>query len=89
MESTLNPTSDRVTAAKNTGGDTLSNGVKSLKDSVSSTAETIGTSGKALGRQAMQLASGADEFVRVRPWHAVGVAALIGVAIGYLSGRRS
>jgi ElaB/YqjD/DUF883 family membrane-anchored ribosome-binding protein len=31
----------------------------------------------------------ADEFVRESPWQLLGVAALVGVAAGYLASRRS
>lgn len=31
---------------------------------------------------------GADEYVRAKPWQAVGIAALVGLVIGFLGSRR-
>lgn len=39
-------------------------------------------------RRARQAASSADEYVRGSPWQAVGIAALLGIAIGYAASRR-
>jgi ElaB/YqjD/DUF883 family membrane-anchored ribosome-binding protein len=38
--------------------------------------------------RAKQAADATDDFVRDHPWQAVGVAAVVGVAIGLLIGRR-
>jgi ElaB/YqjD/DUF883 family membrane-anchored ribosome-binding protein len=40
-------------------------------------------------RSARQAASTADDYVRDNPWQALGVAALVGVTIGFLASRRS
>jgi ElaB/YqjD/DUF883 family membrane-anchored ribosome-binding protein len=42
-----------------------------------------------LRRQAQQVASTADEYVRESPWQAVGIAALVGAVVGILATRRS
>jgi ElaB/YqjD/DUF883 family membrane-anchored ribosome-binding protein len=39
-------------------------------------------------RQARKVAGTADDYVRESPWQAIGIAALAGVAIGYLLSRR-
>ena len=39
-------------------------------------------------QQARQVAGTADDYVRASPWQALGVAALVGAAFGYLAGRR-
>lgn len=41
-----------------------------------------------LRAQATDAATVADEYVRERPWAAIGIAAAIGVAVGLLAGRR-
>ncbi|MEO8314252.1 MAG: hypothetical protein ABI645_05600 [Pseudomonadota bacterium] len=41
---------------------------------------------KSQGRQAV---AGTDAFVRGSPWQAMGIAALLGVAVGYLASRRT
>ena len=38
--------------------------------------------------QARRVASSADNYVRESPWQALGIAALVGVAIGLLASRR-
>jgi ElaB/YqjD/DUF883 family membrane-anchored ribosome-binding protein len=40
-------------------------------------------------RQVRQVASTADQYVHDSPWQALGIAALAGVAVGYLLSRRS
>jgi ElaB/YqjD/DUF883 family membrane-anchored ribosome-binding protein len=39
-------------------------------------------------RQARDALASGDRYVRERPWEAIGVAAVAGVAIGFLLGRR-
>jgi ElaB/YqjD/DUF883 family membrane-anchored ribosome-binding protein len=38
--------------------------------------------------QAEQVAGRTDDFVRENPWQALGIAALLGVAVGFLVARR-
>jgi ElaB/YqjD/DUF883 family membrane-anchored ribosome-binding protein len=41
-------------------------------------------------RQRARLAAdSADDFVREKPWQAVGIAALVGAVVGILAARRS
>jgi ElaB/YqjD/DUF883 family membrane-anchored ribosome-binding protein len=44
---------------------------------------------ESLARQAKQVASTTDDYVRGSPWQALGVAALLGAVIGVLASRRS
>jgi ElaB/YqjD/DUF883 family membrane-anchored ribosome-binding protein len=39
--------------------------------------------------QARRVASSADGYVRESPWQALGIAALAGLAVGFLVARRS
>jgi ElaB/YqjD/DUF883 family membrane-anchored ribosome-binding protein len=39
-------------------------------------------------RRAGRIAAGADSYVRESPWQAVGIAALLALAVGYISTRR-
>jgi ElaB/YqjD/DUF883 family membrane-anchored ribosome-binding protein len=39
-------------------------------------------------RQAQKVAGTADQYVRESPWQAIGIAALAGVAVGFLLARR-
>ncbi|MGA9026154.1 MAG: DUF883 family protein [Steroidobacteraceae bacterium] len=49
----------------------------------------LGNGASTLKRQARQAADSADGYVHENPWQALGVAALVGVAIGLLATRRS
>jgi ElaB/YqjD/DUF883 family membrane-anchored ribosome-binding protein len=39
-------------------------------------------------RRAGRLAAGADSYVRESPWQAVGIAAVLALAVGYIATRR-
>jgi ElaB/YqjD/DUF883 family membrane-anchored ribosome-binding protein len=52
------------------------------KSAVSDTAAQIGTTAKQVGKRT-------DGFVRDNPWQVVGIAALVGVAVGFLASRRN
>jgi ElaB/YqjD/DUF883 family membrane-anchored ribosome-binding protein len=60
----------------------VENALASAKQSVANGADTV-------RRSARQAASTADDYVRDNPWQALGVAALVGVTIGFLASRRS
>jgi ElaB/YqjD/DUF883 family membrane-anchored ribosome-binding protein len=60
----------------------VQNAVAAAKDALSN-----GTG--VLRRQAKQVASTADSYVRESPWQALGVAALAGVVVGLLATRRT
>ena len=59
----------------------LQSSIDSAKDDVASTTES-------LRRRAREAASTADEYVRSSPWQAIGIAALLGLAVGYTASRR-
>lgn len=44
---------------------------------------------ESLTRRAREAAGTADDYVRGSPWQAIGVAAVVGLAIGYVASRRS
>lgn len=58
------------------------NAVGAAKDSLAERSDT-------LRRQAQRAISGADDYVRESPWAAVGLAAVVGAAVGILVTRRS
>jgi ElaB/YqjD/DUF883 family membrane-anchored ribosome-binding protein len=60
-----------------------------VKEAVSSAREALNDGADKVRRSAQQVAGGTDDFVRENPWQALGIAALIGVAIGFLASRRS
>ncbi len=44
---------------------------------------------QALKERARQTAGSADDYVRASPWQAMGIAALVGLAVGYVAARKS
>jgi ElaB/YqjD/DUF883 family membrane-anchored ribosome-binding protein len=50
--------------------------------------ESLASGTETARRQARKVAGSADQYVRESPWQAIGIAALAGVAIGYLLSRR-
>ena len=52
------------------------------KSAVADTASQIGT-------QARQIGKRTDGFVRDNPWQVIGIAAVVGLAVGIVVGRRS
>lgn len=51
--------------------------------------ESLAGGADTLRRQAQQAASTADDYVHDNPWSAIGIAALVGAAVGILATRRS
>jgi len=49
---------------------------------VTDTAQQLGTQARAVGKQT-------DDFVRDNPWQVIGIAAVVGLAVGILASRRS
>ena len=60
----------------------LASTVAAAKESLAEGAETV-------RRQAQNVWSGADDYVRESPWIAIGLAALVGAVAGILVARRS
>jgi len=60
-----------------------------VQGALASAKESLATSVDGLKVRARQVAGNADDYVRASPWQAVGIAALAGLAIGYLASRRS
>lgn len=62
------------------------------KSAVADTASQIGDRAqdvsRELGRHAKQYSKRTDTFVRDNPWQVIGIAAVIGLAVGVLASRR-
>jgi ElaB/YqjD/DUF883 family membrane-anchored ribosome-binding protein len=56
---------------------------------VDATKQSLADSAETLRRQAQNVASTADDYVRESPWQAIGIAALVGAVVGILATRRS
>jgi len=55
---------------------------------VETTKRSIGDGAGQIRRQAREAWAAGDRYVHNQPWEAIGVAALAGIAIGYLVSRR-
>jgi ElaB protein len=60
-----------------------------VQGALTSATESLATGAEGLQQRARQVAGSADDYVRASPWQAIGVAALAGLAIGFLAARRS
>lgn len=60
-----------------------------VTETVQSAKETLKERTEMLRSQATDAAAVADDYVRERPWVAIGVAAAIGIAVGMMAGRRT
>jgi ElaB/YqjD/DUF883 family membrane-anchored ribosome-binding protein len=59
-----------------------------IQDSMDAARIKLAEVGEASAEKAKAAARATDDYVRDHPWHAVGVAALIGLVLGTLISRR-
>ena len=59
-----------------------------LRSTLVRTKEQIGSGAATVAKQSRMAAKATDVFVHDRPWQAVGIAAVLGLAIGALLARR-
>jgi ElaB/YqjD/DUF883 family membrane-anchored ribosome-binding protein len=76
----------RATAGK--AGETATAARAKMQESLESAKLKLGPLGEEAAEQARVAAHAADDYVRENPWQAVGIAALVGIALGLLAGRR-
>ncbi|MGA2776487.1 MAG: DUF883 family protein [Steroidobacteraceae bacterium] len=60
-----------------------------VEHALASAKQSIASGTESVRYQARRVASTADGYVRESPWQALGIAALVGVAIGLLASRRA
>ena len=60
-----------------------------VQRAVDATRQNLTDGADALRQHAQNAASTADDYVRDRPWQAIGIAALVGAVVGILATRRS
>jgi len=60
-----------------------------VEQALASAKESISSGTDSVRAQARRVASSADGYVRESPWQALGIAALAGLAVGFLVARRS
>jgi ElaB/YqjD/DUF883 family membrane-anchored ribosome-binding protein len=59
-----------------------------LENTVATTKKAISDGTEQVQRQAKEAFEASDRYVRDQPWEAIGIAAIAGLAIGFLVGRR-
>lgn len=75
-------------ATASQGGEALTNLRAKTEESIAVAKEKIADVQEALVAKTKAAAKVTDDYVHDKPWHAVGVAAGIGLVIGLLIGRR-
>jgi ElaB/YqjD/DUF883 family membrane-anchored ribosome-binding protein len=60
-----------------------------VQRAVDATKQSLADSADTIRQQAQSVANTADDYVRDRPWQAVGIAALVGAVVGILATRRT
>ena len=60
-----------------------------VQRAVDATKQSLADGADTIRQHAQNVASTADDYVRDRPWQAVGIAALVGAVVGILATRRS
>jgi ElaB/YqjD/DUF883 family membrane-anchored ribosome-binding protein len=76
----------RATAGK--AGETATAARAKMQETLDSAKLKLGPLGEEAAEQARAAVSAADDYVRANPWQAVGIAALVGIALGLLISRR-
>jgi ElaB/YqjD/DUF883 family membrane-anchored ribosome-binding protein len=59
-----------------------------LKEKLDTAKETLAEGGRRITETARDAAGATDDYVRSSPWQALGIAALAGVAVGFILSRR-
>ena len=59
-----------------------------VESTVATTKRAISDGTEQVQRQAKEAVEAGDRYVRDLPWDAIGIAAVVGLAIGFLVGRR-
>ncbi len=75
-------------ASAGEAGEALAAARARVRDGLASAKGGLGPLGEDAVEQARAALGSADEYVHDRPWQAVGIAALVGIALGLLISRR-
>lgn len=79
---------DLISATSSLAGADLSRARAKLVERATAAKASLLKMGSAVGDRARQTARITDDYVHDRPWQAIGVGALLGLAIGILLARR-
>jgi ElaB/YqjD/DUF883 family membrane-anchored ribosome-binding protein len=59
-----------------------------VESTIAATRKAVSDGAEQAQRHAEEALAAADRYVRDQPWEAIGIAAIAGVAVGFLLGRR-
>ena len=77
-----------IKATANQGGEAVTHLRAKAEESLAVAKEKLAEAQGALVEKTKVAAKATDDYVREKPWHAVGIAAGVGLVIGLLIGRR-
>jgi ElaB/YqjD/DUF883 family membrane-anchored ribosome-binding protein len=77
-----------IKATANQGGEAVANLRVKAEESVAVAKEKLAEAQEVLVEKGRIAAKATDEYVHEKPWHAVGIAAGVGLVVGLLIGRR-
>lgn len=80
--------SDAEALLRATVGETAAAGRAKVQEGLEAAKLSLGPLTEEAAEQARETVRAAEEYVREHPWHAVGFAALAGIALGLLISRR-
>ena len=89
MESTYSKTADQAATLGKRMHEEAAKFGQDAKSALGAATDAAKRATESARSQAQQLAGSTDQFVRVNPWQAVGLAAVTGLAIGILVGRKA
>src|SRR4051794_32123876 len=81
-------TEDLLRATKHISGEGLAAARAKVEDQIEDVREALKEAGGYASAQARAAARGADRYVHAYPWQAIGIAAGVGLVLGFLSTRR-
>ncbi len=77
-----------IKATANQGGEAVVNLRAKAEESLAAAKVKLGEAQDALVEKGKIAAQATDDYVHQKPWHAVGIAAGVGLVVGLLIGRR-
>jgi ElaB/YqjD/DUF883 family membrane-anchored ribosome-binding protein len=77
-----------IKATANQGGEAVVNLRAKAEESLAAAKVKLGEAQDALVEKGKIAAQATDDYVHEKPWHAVGIAAGVGLVVGLLIGRR-
>ncbi|MET0279947.1 MAG: DUF883 domain-containing protein [Steroidobacteraceae bacterium] len=84
MENLLSDVGDLLTRLSHVKNRDIARVRDKVQDTLESARDTLSDTAASLSKKGRKAVASTDDYVHGSPWQAVGVAALVGFAIGYL-----